>query len=123
MRYTVKKYDEASISVYDSEAMTYQFIEMDNEHNRILLQDIADYLNSCDSELKLCEAELDKLKKYMGKDKHDLVLENLKLRSMLKYQEGMYNLEKRYFRDVLDSLILEYPESAGLLDFKTVMGW
>ncbi|WP_405285950.1 hypothetical protein [Methanobrevibacter sp.] len=123
-RYSVKHShmgDDVYLSIYDSESMTYNgLFDLDDDNE---LDDVCKLVNSLDDELKHTEEELATLQRYMPIDKHALMKENIKLRGLLKYQEGVYNLEKKYFAECLLALIEEYPESSGLLAFKDVVGW
>lgn len=123
-RYSVKHShmgDDVYLSIYDSESMTYTgLFDLDEDKE---LDDVCKLVNGLDDELKKKDDELNTLQSYMPLDKHTLMKENIKLRSMLRYQEGVYNLEKKYFAECLLGLIGEYPESEGLLAFKDVMGW
>lgn len=126
-RYIVKVYespnstDPTLYSIYDKESMTYTGLFY--EDDRKDLEDICKLANSLDDELKHTEEELATLQRYMPIDKHALMKDNIKLRGLLKYQEGVYNLEKKYFAESLLALIEEYPESSGLLAFKDLMCW
>jgi hypothetical protein len=123
-RYSVKHShmgDDVYLSIYDSESMTYTgLFDLDDDNE---LDDVCKLVNSLDDELKQIGKDLNTLQSYMPLDKHVLMKENIKLRGLLKYQEGVYNLEKKYFAECLLALIEEYPESSGLLAFKDVMGW
>ena len=120
MSFIVKDYDNDLIAIYNLESMSYSCICEDTEENKHLLDEIVIECNQLCGEVKHYEEKLDELEAYMGRDKHALVLENLKLRRMLRYQQGVFDLEKKYFGDVLNSLIDEYPESNGLRDFRNV---
>ena len=123
-RYSVKHShmgDDVYLSIYDSESMTYTgLFDLDDDNE---LDDVCKLVNSLDDELKQIGKDLNTLQSYMPLDKHVLMKENIKLRGLLKYQEGVYNLEKKYFAECLLALIEEYPESSGLLAFKDVVGW
>lgn len=126
-RYQVKVYESYNseeqdlLSIYDNESMTYTgFFGADD---KLLCEEICKLCNSLDDELKQANKEIATLNMYLPVDKSALVKENIKLKNMLRYQEGVYNLEKRYFAECLLSLIEEFPESRGLLAFKDVMGW
>ena len=122
-RFSVKKYDDGLLSVYDNLEMTYSCIIEDCEDNKVILDEVIDGLNSLNNELKSKDDELSVLKGYFSRNELELVLENIKLRNMLKYQKGVYDLEKRYFSEVLVSCIEEYPNSMGLVYFREIMGW
>ena len=122
MSFVVKDYGEDLIAVYGVESMSYYCICEDIEETRHLLDEICFHWNSLDDEVKHYEKQLDELKSYLGRDKHELALENLKLKQMLRYQKGVFDLEKKYFGDVLDGLCEEYPESKSLCDFRVVTG-
>ena len=126
-RYTIKfresynSEDPDLIQIYDNEDMTYTgFFDVEDKG---LAEEICKLCNSLDYELKQANKEIVTLNRYLPVDKGALVKENVKLKNMLRYQEGVYNLEKRYFAECLLSLIEEFPESRGLLAFKDVMGW
>ena len=126
-RYQVKVYESYNseepdlLSIYDNESMSYTgFFGADD---KLLADEMCKLCNSLNDELKAAEGEIATLNKYLPVDKSALMKENIKLKNMLRYQEGVYNLEKRYFAECLLSLIEEYPESQGLLAFKDVMGW
>lgn len=126
-RYTIKFHESYNseepdlIQIYDEEDMTYTGFF--GSEDKILAEEICKLLNSLDYELKQANKEILSLNKYLPVDKHSLMKENIKLKNMLRYQEGIYNLEKRYFAECLLSVIEEYPESQGLLVFKDLMGW
>lgn len=126
-RYVIKCFDSYNseepdlLQIYDNENMTYTgFFDADD---KCLAEEICKLCNSLDYELKQANNEIVTLNNYLPLDKYSLMNDNIKLKSMLRYQEGVYNLEKKYFRECLLSLIEEYPESQGLLAFKEIMGW
>ena len=126
-RYTIKfteSYNSEEpdlLQIYDEEDMTYTgFFDAED---KLLAEEICELLNSLDYELKQANKEIATRNKYLPVDKHELMKENIKLKNMLHYQEGLYNLEKKYFAECLLSVIWEYPESQGLLVFKDLMGW
>lgn len=128
-RFKVKVYESVSsedadlLSMYDMDTMMYQCICRDTGDTKELLDETVSFCNGLDSEIKQLESEIATLKQYMGRGEHELMKENIKLRNMLRYQEGVYGLEKKYFRECLLSMIEEYPKSSGLLAFKDVVGW
>ena len=109
----VDKDNDNLISVYDDESMSYTgLFDYDNITE---VDEIKGLLNELDTELKQKEKEIINLKKYMGRDKYDLMKENLKIRNMIKFQDGLHKLEINYFNEVLLDVIGEFPESQGLL--------
>ena len=121
-RFVVKTdFNDDLLSVYDTGTMMYiVHFHLDDKSSA---DDTCDYLNSLASELENAEKEINDLKEYMGKDKHDVMLENIRLKGMIEYQKGLYDLEVKYFKNVLNSVLEEYPESRGLVDFKSSVGW
>lgn len=126
-RYVVKSYgtfsseDADLLSIYDQEDMTYTgFFDTDEEG---LAKEICKLCNRLNDELNMAYNEIASLNRYMSVDEQMLMKENIKLRNMLRYQEGVYNLEKKYFAECLLSVIEEYPKSQGLLAYKDLMGW
>lgn len=117
----VDKDNDNLISVYDDESMSYTGL-FDYE-NITEVDEIKGLLNELDTELKQKEKEIVNLKQYMGRDKYELMKENLKIRNMIKFQDGLHKLEINYFNEVLLDVIDEFPESQGLLYFKDLMDW
>lgn len=121
-RFIIKTdFDESLLSVYDNDTMMYiVHFHLDDKSSA---DDTCDYLNSLASELENAEKKINDLKQYIGKDKHSVMLENIRLKGMIEYQKGLYDLEVKYFKNVLASVLEEYPESQGLVDFKSSVGW
>ena len=121
-RFVVKTdFNDDLLSVYDTSTMMY-IVHFPLDYNSSA-DDTCDYLNSLASELENAEKKINDLKQYIGKDKHDVMLENIRLKGMIEYQKGLYDLEVKYFKNVLASVLEEYPESQGLVDFKSSVGW
>lgn len=126
-RFEVKVYESFNseepdlISVYDSETMMYTGLFTREDLGDC--ERVCGLLNSLDDELKHADGELATLREYMGRSKHDLMKENIKLKAGINYEKGVFELEKKYYRECLLTLIEEYPRSSGLLAFKDLMGW
>ena len=121
-RFVVKTdFNDDLLSVYDNDTMMYiVHFTLDDKSSA---DDTCDYLNSLASELENAEKKINDLKQYIGKDKHSVMLENIRLKGMIEYQKSLYDLEVKYFKNVLNSVLEEYPESQGLVDFKSSVGW
>lgn len=121
-RFVVKTdFNDDLLSVYDTSTMIYiVHFPLDDKSSA---DDTCGYLNSLASELENAEKKINDLKQYIGKDKHDVVLENIRLKGMIEYQKGLYDLEVKYFKNVLNSVLEEYPDSKALVDFKSSIGW
>ena len=121
-RFVVKTdFNDDLLSVYDNDTMMYiVHFPLDDKSSA---DDTCDYLNSLASELENAEKKINDLKQYIGKDKHSVMLENIRLKGMIEYQKGLYDLEVKYFKNVLASVLEEYPDSKALVDFKSSVGW
>ena len=95
-RFVVKTdFNDDLLSVYDNETMMYiVHFPLDDKSSA---DDTCDYLNSLTSELENAEKKINDLKQYIGKDKHSVMLENIRLKGMIEYQKGLYDLEVKYF--------------------------
>lgn len=126
-RFEVKVYESFNseeqdlISIYDSETQMYTGLFPRDDWQDC--GSVCHLLNSLDNKIKAMDDELTTLREYMGRSKHDLMKENIKLKAGINYYKGVFELEKKYYRECLLTLIEEYPKSSGLLAFKDLMRW
>ena len=125
-RFEVKEDDEPlnedmEYLIFDNETM--MVISYISEDELDIGLDVVKYLNGLSNECKYYENELNSLQDYMGVSKSELVEANRNLESRRRYEKGLYDLEIKHAKEVLKTCIAQYPESKGLLDFKTSMEW
>lgn len=112
---------DLNYNIYDNESMIVVSYISEDELDTAL--EVVKYLNSLDSEIKYYEKELKSLQDYIGVGKSELVEANRECESRRVYAEGLHKLDIKHAKEVLATCIAQYPESQGLLDFKSTMGW
>lgn len=113
--------DDMRYVIYDNETMIV--VSYISEDELDIGVEVVNYFNGLNDELKYCEKELKSLQDYMGVSKSELVEANKNLESRRRYEEGVHKLEIQHAKEVLATCIAMYPESKGLLDFKSSMNW
>ena len=112
---------DSYLNVYDKQDyMVVGYYECDD---LITAREVCDYLNSLNDELTATDKELSDYKSLVDTGKGELFERIRSLEYELASVRNHKCIELKFYRDTLDECLGAYPDSKGLWDFKSSVGW